>query len=216
MEKEIIILAKSSKHGEYCIAGVDTTTGEWIRPISDNIAHEGSVPLCDIMYEDGTQLQILDKVKIKILSCNPTNSQPENCKYDSSVRWRKTGKSTLSELINSRGYDNPEKIFYNGNKEVLEEEVCGQPSLLFLNVKNPTIFIKTFDGNKRIQFNFQYNGINYNFFKISDERIKSMFANKHDGSYYLGKNLSLILSLTDRYYHNGTYKHYKMVAHMFY
>ena len=215
MEKEIIILAKSSKHREYCIAGIDTTTGEWIRPISDNIAHEGSVPLCDITYEDGTQVQILDKVKIKLLSHNPTKSQPENYKYDSSVCWYKTGKVTLEELIRSRGYDNPDKIFYNSNKEVSEGEVCGQSSLLFVNVKNSCIFIKTFDdGNRRIQFNFEYNNIRYNYFKISDEVIKNTFLSQHDGSYNHRDNLAVVLSLTDKYDYTG--KYYKMVAHMFY
>lgn len=73
MEKEIIILAKSSKHGEYCIAGVDSKSGEWIRPVSDNITNEGSIPLQDITYEDGTQIQILDQVKIEFLSHNQLN-----------------------------------------------------------------------------------------------------------------------------------------------
>ena len=34
--RKLIILAASSKRNNYCVAGVDAETGEWIRPISEN------------------------------------------------------------------------------------------------------------------------------------------------------------------------------------
>ncbi len=214
MYKEIIVLAKSSKHSEYCIAGVDTITGEWIRPISTNTRKEGSVPVNDITYNDGKQVQVLDKVKIKLSSYKPTYSQPENYVYDSSVKWKKTGQITLAELTKYRGYDKVEKIFYNKGKEVSEEELGGQSSLLFVNVKNSYIFIKTFHGNRRLQFNFAYNNTEYQYFKISDELVKATFADKRDGVYNYRDNLPVVFSLTDKY--NVTGKYYKMVAQMFY
>ena len=30
MKKNIIILTKSIKHGDFCVAGIDTDNGEWI------------------------------------------------------------------------------------------------------------------------------------------------------------------------------------------
>jgi len=215
MHREIVILAKSLKHGEYCIAGVDTTTGEWIRPITSNSAHEGSVPLNDIIFENGNEVQILDKVKINILSHNPTISQPENYIYDSTMTWKKTGVSSVKEVIAFRGYDRVDNIFYNSKKDVSEGELSGQPSLLLVNVKNSYIFIKTFEeGNPRIQFNFEYNNIEYKYLKISDEIIRNALANKFDGSYYRRENLPVVFSLTDKYDKTG--KYYKMVAQMFY
>ena len=215
MNKEIVILAKSSKHGEYCIAGVDTTTGEWVRPISLNVVNEGSIPFSDIIYEDGNEVQILDKVKVNILSYAPTISQPENYVYDSKVTWKKTGISSLEEVIAFRGYDRADNIFYNSKKEVAENELSGQPSLLLVNVKNSYIFIKTFEeGKPRIQFNFEYNNIEYKYFKISDEVIKNTLANRPDGSYCSIENLPVVFSLTDKYEKTG--KYYKMVAQMFY
>jgi hypothetical protein len=208
-------LAKSTKRNGYCIAGVDTTTGEWIRPISSNITNEGAVPLNDIIYEDGNAVQILDKVKIKLLSHNPTKSQPENYIYDPEVSWRKTGVSSLDKVIAFRGYDEVEKIFYNSSKEVSERELNGQASLLLVNVIDSHIYIKTFeDGNRKTQFNFEYNNIKYSYFKVSDEVIKSALANKPDDRYYQSENLSVVFSLTDKYEKTG--KYYKMVAQMFY
>lgn len=212
MEKEIIILAKSSKHGEFCIAGVDTKTGEWIRPISNNLANEGSVPLEDITYEDGTELQILDKVKIQFTSHSPTRAQPENYKYNSDYYWLKTGSATIEDVVRMRGYDNVEKVFYNTGKDVAEREINGGPSLLLLRVNHPYIFIKTFE-NQKVQLNFEYNNFNYSYFKISDSEVKQYYANKCDGCHDRREYLDVVFSLTDKHIESG--KYYKMVAQIF-
>ena len=214
MNKEIIILAKSVKHGEYCIAGIDTYTGKWVRPISLNTAKEGSVSPNDITYINGSQVQIFDKVQIKFLSHKPTKSQPENYIYDSSVKWIKNGESSLDEVLSIRGYDLVDLIFYNYDKEVDEDGINGQPSLILVNVKKPHIFLKTFsDGNKRVQLNFEFNNHEYNYFKVSDEIILKKYETKQDGSYNIGENLSVVFSLTDRFDKTG--KYYKMVATAF-
>lgn len=213
MFKEIIVLAKSSKRGGYCIAGVDTETGEWIRPISDNSVKEGAVPREDIMYSNGKELEILDKVKIKIKSANPTESQPENYVYDSSEVWEKTGRSSLDSVLRFRGYDRVDKVFYNIGNSVTENEIGGQPSLLLLNVKNSYIFIRSFE-DKKIQLNFEYNNQSYKYFKISDELIKYKYQDKIDGNYNYKDNLAVVFSLTDRY--DKSNKYYKMAAQLFY
>lgn len=35
MYKKIVLLAKSKKHQNYCVAGKDVDTGEWVRLISE-------------------------------------------------------------------------------------------------------------------------------------------------------------------------------------
>ncbi len=214
MEREIIVLTKSSKHNNYCIAGVDTTTGEWIRPISTNVALEGAVLSNDIIYKNGSSVQVLDKVKVSFISHSPTLAQPENYIYDSSKYWIKTGSVTLDELIGIRGYDQPDIIFYNYDKDVSEKVIGGQPSLLFVEVRNSRIFIKTFENSRRIQFNFSYNGVGYSFFKISDEAVQKSFSDFPDGSYNHRDTLPVVFSLTDKY--TVTNKYYKMAAQLFY
>ena len=215
MIKEIIVLAKSSKGGGFCIAGVDVDNGKWIRPISLNIGNEGSVPLLDITYEDGSEVQIFDKVQIKLLSPKPTTAQPENYVYDASVKWKKTGESSLEEVINFRGYDRTDKVFYNGEKEVSKNEIDGRPSLLLLNIRNSYIFIKTFnDGNRKVQLNFEFNNREYKYFKISDIVIKGELSAEQDGAYRREDTLPAVFSLTDKF--AGTEKYYKMVAQLFY
>lgn len=212
MEKEIVILAKSNKRGGFCVAGIDTNTGEWIRPISNNSLNEGAVPKEDLFYEDYTEVKIFDKVKIQFLSHAPSLSQPENYIYDSSDSWVKTGTSTLDEIINFRGYDDTDQIFYNASKSVNESELNGGPSLLLLNIENPSIYVKTFE-KKKIQLNFDYNRRKYQYLQVSDPKIIESYSSKNDGSYQLNRNLHVVFSLTDKY--DKTDKYYKMAAQIF-
>lgn len=214
MYKEIIVLARSSKKGGYCVAGVDTITGEWIRPISNDILNEGAVPLSDIIYSNSEKVEIFDIVRIRLTSHSSTRSQPENYIYDNRERWKRVGKSSLKEVIKFRGYDEPDRIFYNTKKSVTESEINGQPSLLLLNVKNSYIFIKTFPEKKKIQLNFEYNNEEYKFIAISDERINKIYRDMADGSYNEQANLSVVFSLTDKF--AGTNEYYKMAAQLFY
>lgn len=217
IQKEIIILAKSSKHSEYCIAGIDTTTGEWIRPVSDNTSSEGAVPLEQITYEDGTELQILDKVFIQFIGPAPTKSQPENYLYDPDYYWVKRGQATIEEVIQKRGCDNVNEFFYNTGRDVTEEEINHGPSLLLLNVEYPIISVKTFDNEtsnkQRIDLIFRYRNTWYRYFRISDPVIKGQYADKKDGDYRFGSSRIVVLSLTGKY--EGSGKYYKMVAQIF-
>lgn len=213
MYKDIIVLARSIKKGGYCVAGVDAKTGEWIRPISNNPLDEGTVPLNDITYKDGTRVDIFDIVRIKLIAHKPTRSQPENFIYDDRVGWLKQGHSSLEEVVGFRGYDVPDKIFYNTDKSLGEEEVSGQPSLLLVDVKNSYINIKSFPGRTLVELNFEYNDENYRYIKISDERIYRQYINQNDGKYKYRGNLSVVFSLTDKFVNTGRF--YKMAAQLF-
>ncbi len=219
MNREIIVLAKSSKHNDYCIAGIDLSTGKWIRPISLNASKEGAIPLRDITYKNGETVQIFDIIKIDITHHKPTKAQPENYVYNPLVPWVKIDRTTLEEVTKFRGYDQPGMIFYNMGKEVseteLEDKQAKKHSLLFVNVKNSCVFVKTFQpGKPRYQFNFVYNNINYEYFKISDRKVISSLDNVGDGRYNHKTNLPVVFSLTGKYQLTGRY--YKMVAQMFY
>lgn len=40
MVKTIVVLAKSIKHGKYCVAGKDINSNEWVRPVLDRSGAE--------------------------------------------------------------------------------------------------------------------------------------------------------------------------------
>ena len=68
--KDILILAKSGKHGDFCIAGKEIGTGNWIRPVSDNNETNGAITedQARLTYDGATcapwRCQTLRKVRI--------------------------------------------------------------------------------------------------------------------------------------------------------
>ena len=198
MVKEIIVLAKGNKCGAYCVAGIDVDSGKWIRPVSAGESHDGYVPIQDTIYQDGKEVEILDKVLISLIEHRPTKSQPENYLYDNNYYWVKTGRSTIEQVIKFRGFDETNYIFCNVYKELSESELCNTGSLLTVRVENPKIFIKTFE-QRKIQLNFAYNRNNYSYLKISDPKIKREYRQHSDGSYHLGNDLIIVFSLTGKY-----------------
>ena len=43
--RKLVILAESAKYNNFCVAGIDIDTGEWIRPISEATELEEAVSL---------------------------------------------------------------------------------------------------------------------------------------------------------------------------
>jgi len=209
MEKTIIIMCKSAKHSNYCIAGIDTTTGEWIRPISDNSDLEGAVLISDATYEDGTEVELFDIVKIKMIKYFPNTAQKENYLYDSEYYWEKVGESSLQEVINFSGIDNYDYIFNNTDPSLTDNELDGT-SLMLVQIQKPEICIKTFE-RKKIQLNFSYKSKNYKYIKIGDLSILNSYAN--NGYYQLNQPTAAVFSLTGKYNYSG--KYYKMLAQLF-
>lgn len=77
MKKNIIILTKSIKHGGFCVAGIDTDNGEWIRLISSDANSEHAVPYQDMVCEDGNEVEVLDLVEVDIISACPSRFNPK-------------------------------------------------------------------------------------------------------------------------------------------
>lgn len=71
---EILCLANSRKHGGKCIAGLRTDGKGWIRPVKQD------EPLSrrDCILEDGSEVEVLDVIKIDLIGPQPEIHQPEN------------------------------------------------------------------------------------------------------------------------------------------
>ncbi len=213
MEKTIIILTKSKKHSGYCVAGIDFETGEWIRLVSSDIETEGAVPNETLQLSNGETLEIYDIITCRLLKSCGTMVQPENWLYDEKVKWKKIGKSNLNEVVRKHGYDSMNCIFESEDTKLPAEwQFCGNPSLCLLKVEDASVWVKTFE-KKSISLNFTYKGIQYNYMRISQIDMLDYYKNKTDNLYKLG-TISVVFSLTDRYYFNG--KYYKVVAQILY
>ena len=71
----MIVLANSRKLGGRCVAGISTSSGEWIRPVSDLAHGELDTYRCRV---DGRQAALLDVVRFDYTERCDDPVQPEN------------------------------------------------------------------------------------------------------------------------------------------
>ena len=218
MEREIVILAVSEKNSDYCVAGIDIATGEWLRPYSSNRETHGAVPLEHITYADGSHVKLFDVIRINFRENCRNAMQPENFFYDESSRWIKTGKMSLDEVLAFHGTDDRVKIFFNADRSVIEnnlQSIKKRESLLLLKATELEIEIEpppeiSRDQNRRYRLNFNYNDTHYRRFAIGDTRIRRYFGEKKIGVYPFADYNFVVFSLTDKFEGNG--KNYKVAA----
>lgn len=215
--RKLIILAESAKYGNYCVAGVDVETGKWIRPISEKPELEDAVPLDDLKYPDGSRVELLDVVEIKFSDRSANNPiQPENFFYNAKYYWQKVGRVTLQELIDGRGYDSRDKIFYNHERSIFGAKVVkleARESLLLLPVENLFIVVEEAKDHKKFFADFDYRGKKFSRFSVGDIEIRNKFADNGAGKYFLKDSATVVFSLTNPYYKNA--ECYKMLAQIF-
>jgi hypothetical protein len=114
--KKIVCLANSWKRKERCIAGIDLKTGEWIRPVCDDLFPEdGRVPQ-HIRQIDGKEPELLDIIEIPLAeTCQAFKFERENLTILPG-QWRKVGKAIPADLLPF--CDNSAEILHNSSKFV--------------------------------------------------------------------------------------------------
>jgi hypothetical protein len=92
---EIICLANSYKHQGRCIAGLDISTGHWIRPVSE--LEGGRIPTKNKSL-NVESIRLLDIIDIPIISNRCKGHEYENyCYHDQP--WRVIGQAEIAHLI---------------------------------------------------------------------------------------------------------------------
>ena len=215
--RKLIILAESAKYANYCVAGVDYDSGAWLRPISEKPELEDAVPLDDLEYPDGSRVELLDVVEIKFSDRAANNPiQPENFFYNEKYFWQKVGRVTLQEVINLRGFDERDKIFYNNERSIFGANVikfAERESLLLLPVENLFISVEEDATHKKFFADFEYRGKKFYRFSVGDIAIRKKFADSGAGKHFLKNSAAVVFSLTNPFHYNA--ECYKMLAQIF-
>ena len=193
MYKKIVLLAKSKKHQNYCVAGKDVDTGEWVRLISEEEEIHNAVRPENLIYSDETEAQILDVIRAKVKEVDEENinpNQPENYILDKNYYLTKIEEETynLDDMI-----DNTERIFFNDMNSISVEDlqdidnihslVLIEPDIVRVRIKNETDLIA----------NVWYKGVWYNNLTITDSRF-----NTETPCSFVVHNLDLIESIIMR------------------
>lgn len=106
---QIICLANALKYGDRCIAGIDPTTGRWIRPVSD--LADGRITR-DMRLIDGQEPAILDLLEIPLGEPNAT--ELENRSLLPGV-WKRVGRVAPRDVLH---YCRHDEILHNAEKYV--------------------------------------------------------------------------------------------------
>lgn len=170
---KVIVLTKSVKHGGYCVAGIDVSTGELVRLISDDTDTDGALTADDITYEDGTMMEMLDLIKVEIAGRGDNYIQPENYIIDRKYYIQKIKRVTLIEALSYHPCDNLGTIFGNCDYYVPEEnaQYVGY-SLALVRVQNLKIY-KDYNkyGQPKTKASFVYNRVQYYWISVTDSRF---------------------------------------------
>ena len=206
MKMEIIILTMSSKHGQYCVAGINPNTGEWVRLVSNNTETHGALARSDMMCENGTMCKVRDLVVVEIIRYTPIPYQPENVLLDTACRWIRIREVSLRELCTIHPPEIHTSLLGNKWAYITEERisVVGH-SLVFVWVIDLLI---THPEPKKSKAKFTYK---------NSRGISSMYENISvtDPDYYNNEfqtNHALMISLPDAPWEG---RFYKFIAKIF-
>jgi len=205
--KEIICLANSRRSGGRCVAGRDTKTNEWIRPVSSG----ETLTLEQIKFKDGSIPRLLDIIRILCKQETPIFCQPENILIEKGV-WENLGRydKKIENLC-----DHPKSLWWNDKpaQDKIEEGFLRKnkvdQSLFFIRLDSIIIRkCSSLEYGIKTRAIFSYNGIKHDL-GLTDLDIENEYKEKTCGDYRLNtKQIYLCISL------GGPFKEhcYKLVA----
>ncbi len=219
--KDIMILAKSRKFGNYCIAGYDVESGKWVRVISSNKAAHFSTPHRDIMLKGlYREAAVLDVVRISMQKVEPTIDNPhqiENWNYNANEQW---------ELVKTIEYkDVPKSLLYKGNylfyntKRLLNKAdmqcvTSGFHSIVLIEPSFFEFYLCEFEDTIKFYANIKYNGIVYRKIALTDpiyeHQATELYKQNKQSIFFVSYNPYLVISLGGVFEQDLCY--YKLIA----
>ncbi|MBE9054798.1 hypothetical protein [Sphaerospermopsis sp. LEGE 08334] len=139
---DIICLAKSTKHGGICIAGIKTDGSGWLRPISNR--RNGTLYPEHYTTRDGQEPELFDIIRIPFIRHEPQYHHPENYLIHYSYKWQILGKASLEQVKNlikpeiKRSSSEP-KLLGNFDKQIGYEDLQNTPLKSSLAMINPEV-----------------------------------------------------------------------------
>ncbi len=172
-EITFLLLTKSSKFSGYCVAGIDYKSGNWIRLITEDLQSYGAIGAEDLIYKNGRECQILDIIKVPIISVSNDILQPENVLIDTSKYMHFVEKATIEDVLKIHPAEIREYILGNKYPYITEERVkqLGY-SLTLVKVNNLLIKqVANLDGQPKTKVDFTYQFERYENISVTDYRF---------------------------------------------
>ena len=169
MKKQICILTKSLKDHDYCVAGIDITTGKWIRLVTTKDG--GAFP--KEMLDD-KHFKELNVLEVEVKQNVPFHVQIENWLIDEKAEIKKIGSLTKHQIFTLHPIEKPNEIFGTLGNELQRNEIKSlNHSLEMVNVKDLVLDTSMKgDGRHHYKVKFEYNGHEYNF-ALTDPKYRN-------------------------------------------
>lgn len=165
MKKEILLLAISPKHSNYCVVGYDFESGCFVRLLSKAGTELTSSHL---KYENGTFAKVLDVIEVEFLSPAPSYCHQEDWKINTDIPCKflcKFSKNDLGELCSVENFIFRDILPYLN----VEEAKKISKSILLLKIFNVRNHVVVYDmGKMKNKLYFNYNNFPYHGISITD------------------------------------------------
>ena len=201
--KNIICLAKSLKHGGYCIAGKEVDSGNWVRPVSNREDEE--IRPEDCVCEGEVTPGLFDVLSIPLLEPRPTSYQQENHLIDQTQKWTKLRNviwdDVMKEIDDIQGplWSNSSSTYYGIHDRISEVNLNQFSSSLALIKPTDLKICVEIEGaefgnpRKKTRADFRYNNHHYKI-AVTDPVIKEKFW-PHLGQHPIGNPSLICVSL---------------------
>lgn len=203
----MVVLTKSSKYGNNCVAGINLSNGDWVRLVTEDEASHGAVSDNDLICEDGRSVEVLDVIDAPILGMCNDCVQPENVLLDLDTYIKIRGRMTLDEVLKIHPLERKRNILGNDYGYITEARVN--------TVGYSLIIVEVFDlvitqeenpsGKPKTKAKFTYQGTEYKNMSVTDHEYYSI----QSGTEF--EKAILVISIGTPY--NGRY--YKFVSAIF-
>jgi len=213
--KELILLATSKKYGKYCVAGIDTKTGNWIRLVSHNSDAHYAIDAKDLVLDNGCMAQKLDIVELELTDRAISYFQTENYIIRKNSVWHYKGKSSIAEVSVLHPPNRQEFIFYDTSRKLAKAHYARLPleqiySLLLITPDKAEVEITQREQEKRVTLKLEYRGRTYEALPVTDREFIQLCVNLEPGLYPMHKKGIMLCSVGECFERDQ--QHYKLVA----
>jgi len=208
--RKVIILAKSYKKKNRCLAGIFYDNGDWVRPISSSLSTAMDPKLVD-------SLTLLDIVEIPLAKKEdpPSKYQKENWIIGNGT-WKIVGKYDREDLLllYKKVYQKKGELILHSNKKYVDpvylENVHNSNWKSLELYRSNTRFYKDYDSGERYSLRATFKDPKGNYLDLSVTDVD--FLKRMSKATELNCDCLLTISLTRPWSDNNLKRCYKLVA----
>ena len=190
---DMIILTRSSKYRDYCVAGIDASSGQFVRLVTDNDKTHGALTYSELIMDNGCNASPLDMVHVEKAQYSPSVIQKENFRIKQGECLQYLRTVTVEEIVQYHPVSSRTGIFNHIQPVIqfVDAKALGH-SLELAYVNNLVVYTESKKGRCRTKADFEINGQHYKRFSVTDPRFYG-----NDGAINAIKNALIVCSIAD-------------------